>query len=58
MSAQLAQAMDNLETVLREAGTELSDVVVLNVYTTDVDRATSRQPELRRTPGASRMPTG
>lgn len=38
MSAQLEQAMDNLETVLREAGALLSDVVVLNVYTTDVDR--------------------
>jgi enamine deaminase RidA (YjgF/YER057c/UK114 family) len=29
--------MDNLETVLREAGAELSDVVRLNYYTTDVD---------------------
>jgi 2-iminobutanoate/2-iminopropanoate deaminase len=38
MSAQLNQAMDNLETVLREAGFELSDVVRLNYYTTDVDR--------------------
>jgi enamine deaminase RidA (YjgF/YER057c/UK114 family) len=38
MGAQLAQAMDNLETILREAGAELSDVVRLNVYTTDVDR--------------------
>jgi enamine deaminase RidA (YjgF/YER057c/UK114 family) len=37
MGAQLAQAMDNLETVLREAGAELSDVVRLNIYTTDVD---------------------
>jgi enamine deaminase RidA (YjgF/YER057c/UK114 family) len=38
MGAQLTQAMDNLETVLREAGAELSDVVRLNFYTTDVDR--------------------
>jgi enamine deaminase RidA (YjgF/YER057c/UK114 family) len=38
MGAQLTQAMDNLETVLREAGFELSDVVRLNYYTTDVDR--------------------
>ena len=30
--------MDNLETVLRQAGAELSDVVRLNYYTTDVDR--------------------
>ena len=38
MRAQIEQAMDNLETVLREAGAELSDVVRLNYYTTDVDR--------------------
>ncbi len=38
MRAQIAQAMDNLETVLREADAELSDVVRLNYYTTDVDR--------------------
>ena len=37
MRAQIEQAMDNLETVLREAGAELSDVVRLNYYTTDVD---------------------
>ena len=29
MSAQITQAMDNLETVLRQAGAELSDVVRL-----------------------------
>ncbi len=38
MGVQLTQAMDNLEAVLREAGAELSDVVRLNYYTTDVDR--------------------
>ena len=38
MGAQLTQAIDNLETVLREAGAELSDVIRLNIYTTDVDR--------------------
>ena len=38
MRAQITQAMDNLETVLREAGAGLSDVVRLNFYTTDVDR--------------------
>jgi enamine deaminase RidA (YjgF/YER057c/UK114 family) len=35
--AQLAQALDNLETVLAKAGLALSDVVRLNYYTTDVD---------------------
>ena len=37
MRAQLGQAMDNLEAVLRHAGYSLSDVVRLNYYTTDVD---------------------
>ena len=37
MEAQLNQTLDNLETVLREAGAGLSDVVRLNIYTTDVD---------------------
>ena len=38
MRAQIAQAMDNLETVLRESGAGLAEVVRLNYYTTDVDR--------------------
>ncbi len=38
MAAQLGLALDNLETVLREAGLGLADVVRLNYYTTDVDR--------------------
>lgn len=38
MRAQIGQAMDNLEAILKEAGAGLSDVVRLNVYTTDVDR--------------------
>jgi enamine deaminase RidA (YjgF/YER057c/UK114 family) len=37
MRAQVAQTLDNIETVLRNAGFELSDVVRLNYYTTDVD---------------------
>ena len=37
MAAQVGQALDNLEVVLREAGFELSQVVRLNTYTTDVD---------------------
>src|SRR5947208_12723365 len=37
MRGQVAQALDNLETVLREAGLGLGDVVRLNYYTTDVD---------------------
>jgi enamine deaminase RidA (YjgF/YER057c/UK114 family) len=38
MGAQMGQALDNLEAVLEEAGAGLSDVVRLNIYTTDVDR--------------------
>jgi enamine deaminase RidA (YjgF/YER057c/UK114 family) len=37
MRAQLGQALDNLEAVLRESGSGLSDVVRLNYYTTDID---------------------
>ena len=37
MAAQVNQALDNLETVLGQAGAKLSDVVRLNYYTTDVD---------------------
>ena len=37
MRAQVTRTLDNLETVLREAGMGLSDVVRLNHYTTDVD---------------------
>jgi enamine deaminase RidA (YjgF/YER057c/UK114 family) len=38
MRVRVARTMDNLDTVLREAGMGLSDFVVrLNYYTTDVD---------------------
>ena len=37
MKAQLKLALDNLETVLRQADYTFSDVVRLNVYTTDMD---------------------
>jgi enamine deaminase RidA (YjgF/YER057c/UK114 family) len=37
MAGQIGQALDNLETVLREAGFTLADIVRLNYYTTDVD---------------------
>jgi enamine deaminase RidA (YjgF/YER057c/UK114 family) len=39
MRKQVAQALDNLETVLRAAGLSLGDVVRLNYYVTDVDQA-------------------
>jgi enamine deaminase RidA (YjgF/YER057c/UK114 family) len=37
VGAQSLQALDNLETVLSEAGYSLADVVRLNTYVTDVD---------------------
>ncbi len=37
IEAQAMQALDNLETVVREAALELSDITRLNVYVTDVD---------------------
>lgn len=37
MAAQVALSLDNLESVLREAGMSLADVVRLNVYATDVE---------------------
>jgi enamine deaminase RidA (YjgF/YER057c/UK114 family) len=36
MAAQITQALDNLETVLAQAGLKLSNVVRLNYYTRDV----------------------
>jgi len=40
MGAQIGQALDNLETVLRDGGMSLADVVRLNYYVTDVDAFT------------------
>lgn len=37
MASQINQALDNLETVLRQSGFSMSDVMRLNYYTTDVD---------------------
>lgn len=39
MRAQIGLALDNLETVLKEAGLNLGNVIKLGVYTTDVDEA-------------------
>ncbi len=37
MAGQIGLALDNLEAVLSEAGMGLTDIVKLNMYTTDVD---------------------
>lgn len=39
MRAQISLALDNLETVLKGASMDLSNVVKLGVYATDVDEA-------------------
>lgn len=58
MAAQLALALDNLEAVLAEAGMDLSHVVRLDVYTTDMDRLMQHYGVLaRRLRGAGVAPT-
>jgi enamine deaminase RidA (YjgF/YER057c/UK114 family) len=37
MASQVAMSLDNLEAVLAGAGMDLSNVIRLNIYTTDVD---------------------
>jgi enamine deaminase RidA (YjgF/YER057c/UK114 family) len=37
MAAQLALSLDNLEAILGDAGMSLTNLVRLNIYTTDVD---------------------
>ncbi len=37
MAAQAGKALDDLEAVLKDAGMDLSNVVHLTIYTTDVD---------------------
>jgi enamine deaminase RidA (YjgF/YER057c/UK114 family) len=38
MGAQVRQSLDNLETVLKAADLDLTHVVRINIFTTDVDR--------------------
>ena len=44
MERQALQALDNLETVVRDAGFELSDIARLNVYVTDIDAYRNAAP--------------
>ncbi len=37
MRAQINQALDNLEILLKQSGYSISDIVRVNIYTTDVD---------------------
>jgi len=46
MEGQVGQALDNLETVLREAGFAVSDIVRVTIYVTDVDAYRQAAPAL------------
>lgn len=46
MVAQVDASLDNIETILREAGMTLANVVRLNIYTTDVDAFFAAHPTL------------
>lgn len=59
MAAQLAQAFDNLETVLSQAGLTLENVVQLNYYVTDIDAfAAARQVVADRLGSLAVKPSG
>jgi enamine deaminase RidA (YjgF/YER057c/UK114 family) len=47
MQRQGLQALDNLETILRESGYALADVVRLNTYVVDVDAYLQARPALQ-----------
>jgi enamine deaminase RidA (YjgF/YER057c/UK114 family) len=53
MAAQIRLAADNLDAVLREAGMSLSNVVRLNLYTTDVDAFFANAAALGERTGAA-----
>jgi enamine deaminase RidA (YjgF/YER057c/UK114 family) len=55
--AQAMQALDNLETILGQAGYTPADVVRLTIYTTDMDAYLSATPDVRaRLAGANCHP--
>jgi enamine deaminase RidA (YjgF/YER057c/UK114 family) len=53
MPKQISQALDNLETVLKQAGVSLANVVRLNYYTTDMAAFFAAAPTLRSRLGAA-----
>ena len=58
MPGQVSLALDNLETVLRQAGYDWSHVVRLNYYTTDVDALLAAFGQLGERMGAVGSPPG
>ena len=55
MAAQISMALDNLESVLEEGGMGLSNLVRLNIYTTDVDRLFEHYGVLAARTGAAQV---
>jgi enamine deaminase RidA (YjgF/YER057c/UK114 family) len=55
MAAQVSLALDNLERVLEHAGMGLSDLVRLNIYTTDVDSLFQHYGVLAARTGAAQV---
>ncbi|WP_406182404.1 RidA family protein [Streptomyces canus] len=55
IAAQLTLSLDNLEAVLGEAGMSLTNLVRLNVYTTDVDLLFQHYGVLAARLGAARV---
>ena len=53
MAAQLELALDNLEAIVTAADMTLTDIVRLNVYTTDVDRLSEHYGVLASRLGAA-----
>jgi enamine deaminase RidA (YjgF/YER057c/UK114 family) len=47
MSAQITLALDNLESVLASAGMNLTNLVRLNIYTTDMDQLITHYAVIR-----------
>jgi enamine deaminase RidA (YjgF/YER057c/UK114 family) len=59
MGKQLAQALDNLEAVLVQAGMSLADVARLNFFTTDLDAFFGAyEVVMARLPAAGKRPAG
>jgi len=59
VAGQLSLALDNLEAVLSRAGMTLSNIIRLNIYTTDVDNLFKNYGVLtERLGGANVMPPG
>jgi enamine deaminase RidA (YjgF/YER057c/UK114 family) len=56
MVRQIGQALDNLETVLRQADMSLANVVRLNFYTTDINAFLAATPHLVARLGGAKPP--